>query len=308
METKANYVLIGAFTLVISIFGLLFALWAANWSSEREWDTYRIVFNEAVTGLFEGGSVRYNGITVGTIEHLRLAPNDPRKVLAQVRIASGTPIKTDTHAKISQDGLTGPTFIQLSGGSPNAPLLASNDRDEVPTIATEPSALQNIADTANRLVTRMDEVLSEQNVKRISDSLENIEQLTGAVAAQREDLGQLIVNAREASEQLKLTMQTTNGAVERLDRDVIRNLPALVEKLDRTLAELESVSTNANAMINENRAPLASFTQNGLQQVGPALSELRGLVRDLRRVASRLDNNPAGYVLGRQQPKEFVPE
>ena len=308
METKANYVLIGAFTLVISIFGLLFALWAANWSSEREWDTYRIVFNEAVTGLFEGGSVRYNGITVGTIEHLRLAPNDPRKVLAQVRIASGTPIKTDTHAKISQDGLTGPTFIQLSGGSPNAPLLASNDRDEVPTIATEPSALQNIADTANRLVTRMDEVLSEQNVKRISDSLENIEQLTGAVAAQREDLGQLIVNAREASEQLKLTMQTTNGAIERLDRDVIRNLPALVEKLDRTLAELESVSTNANAMINENRAPLASFTQNGLQQVGPALSELRGLVRDLRRVASRLDNNPAGYVLGRQQPKEFVPE
>ena len=308
METRANYVLIGAFTLAISIFGLLFALWAANWSSEREWKYYRVVFNEAVTGLFEGGSVRYNGITVGTIEHLRLAPNDPRKVLAQVRIASGTPIKTDTHAKISQDGLTGPTFIQLSGGSPNAPLLASNDRDEVPTIATEPSALQNIADTANRLVTRMDEVLSEQNVKRISDSLENIEQLTGAVAAQREDLGQLIVNAREASEQLKLTMQTTNGAVERLDRDVIRNLPALVEKLDRTLAELESVSTNANAMINENRAPLASFTQNGLQQVGPALSELRGLVRDLRRVASRLDNNPAGYVLGRQQPKEFVPE
>ena len=308
METKANYVLIGAFTLVISIFGLLFALWAANWSSEREWDTYRIVFNEAVTGLFEGGSVRYNGITVGTIEHLRLAPNDPRKVIAEVRISEDTPIKTDTHAKISQDGLTGPTFIQLSGGSPNAPLLASNDRDEVPTIATEPSALQNIADTANRLVTRMDEVLSEQNVKRISDSLENIEQLTGAVAAQREDLGQLIVNAREASEQLKLTMQTTNGAVERLDRDVIRNLPALVEKLDRTLAELESVSTNANAMINENRAPLASFTQNGLQQVGPALSELRGLVRDLRRVASRLDNNPAGYVLGRQQPKEFVPE
>src|SRR5687768_9507386 len=83
METKANYVLIGAFTLAISIFGLLFALWAANWSSEREWNTYRIVFNEAVTGLFEGGSVRYNGINVGSIEHLRLAPNDPRKVVAQ---------------------------------------------------------------------------------------------------------------------------------------------------------------------------------------------------------------------------------
>jgi phospholipid/cholesterol/gamma-HCH transport system substrate-binding protein len=308
METKANYVLIGAFTLAISIFGLLFALWAANWSSEREWNTYRIVFNEAVTGLFEGGSVRYNGITVGTIQHLRLAPNDPRKVVAQVRIASETPIKTDTHAKISQDGLTGPTFIQLSGGSPNAPLLVTNDKDDVPIIATEPSALQNIADTANRLVSRMDEVLSEENVKRIAQSLDNIEKLTGAVADQRQDLGLLIVNAREASEQLKQTLATTNGAVERLDRDVVRQMPALVDKLDRTLTQLESVANNANGLIAENRAPLASFTQGGLQQVGPALTELRGLVRDLRRVASRLDNNPAGYVLGRQQPKEFVPE
>ena len=304
METKANYVLIGAFTLAISIFGLLFALWAANWSSEREWNTYRIVFNEAVTGLFEGGSVRYNGINVGTIDHLRLAPNDPRKVIAQVRINTMTPIKTDTHAKISQDGLTGPTFIQLSGGSPNAPILASNDNDTLPIIATEPSALQNIADTANRLVQRMDEVLSDENVRRISASLDNIEKLTGTIAAQRQDVGQLIVNAREASEQLKVTMQTTNGAIERLDRDVVQHLPALVDKLDRTLVQLESVATNANGLIAENRAPL----QNGMQQLGPTLTELRGLVRDLRRVASRLDSNPAGYVLGRQQPKEFVPE
>ena len=308
METKANYVLIGAFTLAVSILGLLFALWAANWSSEREWNTYRIVFAEAVTGLFEGGSVRYNGITVGTIDRLQLAPNDPRKVVATVRISTDAPIKTDTHAKISQDGLTGPTFIQLTGGSPQAPLLLSNDRDDIPIIATEPSALQNIADTANRLVTRMDQALSEENVERISNSLNNIEQMTGAVAAQRQDLGQLIVNAREATEQLKATLQATHGAVERLDKEVIAELPALVDKLDRTLAQLESVSTNANAMIAENRAPLANFTQDGLQQVGPTLTELRGLVRDLRRVASRFDGNPAGYVLGRQQPKEFVPE
>ena len=174
----------------------------------------------------------------------------------------------------------------------------------MPTIATEPSALQNIADTANRLVTRLDTVLSEENVRLISDSLENIETLTGAVADQREDLGKLIVNAREASEQLKVTMATTNSAVERLDRDVVQHLPELVDKLDRSLAQLESVATNANGLVAENRAPLA----NGLQQLGPAMAELRALVRDLRRVASRLDSNPAGYVLGRQQPKEFVPE
>ena len=308
METKANYVLIGVFTLAVGIFGLLFALWAANWSSEKEWRTYRIVFNEAVTGLTEGGSVRYNGINVGTVEKLRLAPNDPRRVLAQVRIGADTPVKTDTTAKISQDGLTGPTFIQLGGGSPNAKLLVAANDDDIPVIGTEPSALQNIADTANRLVLRMDQVLSEQNVARISKSLDNIEAMTGAIADQREDLGALVVNARQASEQLKATLVTTNGAIERLDQNLVRELPGLMAKLERTLSQLESASTNTNALIAENRAPLASFTQGGLQQVGPTLTELRTLIRDLRRVASRLDSNPAGYVLGRQQPKEFEPK
>jgi phospholipid/cholesterol/gamma-HCH transport system substrate-binding protein len=308
METKANYVLIGAFTLAISIFGLLFALWAANWSSEREWNTYRIIFNEAVTGLDEGGSVRYNGINVGTVQRLRLVPEDPRMVMAQVRISADTPVKTDTRAKISQDGLTGPTFIQLTGGSPNAPLLLAHNDDDIPVIATEPSALQNLADTANRLVARLDQVLSNDNVKRISDSLESIAQVTGELAAQKQDLGALIVNARQASEQLKVTLDTTNGTIQRLDQNFVRELPPLMAKLDRTLSKLESASTNANALIAENRAPLANFTQGGLQQVGPTLTELRTLIRDLRRVASRLDNNPAGYVLGRQQPKEFEPK
>jgi phospholipid/cholesterol/gamma-HCH transport system substrate-binding protein len=308
METKANYVLIGAFTLLVGVFGLLFALWAANWSSQREFRDYRVIFNEPVTGLTEGSNVRYNGINVGTIDSLSLVPDDPRQVVAVVRLQADTPVKTDTSAKLSQDGLTGPPFIQLTGGSPGAPALAATREDEMPVIRTEPSALQNIADTANRLVSRLDEVLSEENVERIANTLESIEGMTGAIGDQREDLRAIVVNAREASEQLKVTLDTTNGAIERLDRELVRELPAIVDKLDRAMTELESASGNVNALVAENRAPIASFTQGGLQQVGPTLTELRTLIRDLRRVASRLDNNPAGYVLGRQQPKEFEPE
>ena len=308
METKANYVLIGVFTLVVAVFGLLFALWAANWSSEKDWRNYRVIFDEPVTGLAEGSNVRYNGISVGTIDSLSLAPQDPRRVIAVVRLEASAPVKTDTTAKLSQDGLTGPPFIQLTGGSPGAPRLVASSDDVLPVIRAEPSALQNIADTANRLVARMDEVLSPENVQRITDTLENIEGMTGALGDQREDLRLLVVNAREASEQLKATLVTTNGAIERIDQNLVRELPGLVDKLDRTLTQLESTSQNANALIAENRAPLASFAKDGLQQVGPTLTELRTLIRDLRRVASRLDGNPAGYVLGRQQPKEFEPK
>ncbi|MBA3486615.1 MAG: MCE family protein, partial [Lysobacter sp.] len=136
METKANYVLIGVFTLVVSLFLLLFALWAAKYSSERSWRAYMVIFNEPVTGLSEGSSVQYNGISVGTVQKLRLSRDDPRSVIALLRLQADAPVKTDTRAKISMTSLTGSPIIQLTGGSPESPALASVDTSEVPIIQT----------------------------------------------------------------------------------------------------------------------------------------------------------------------------
>ncbi|MDX1549685.1 MAG: MlaD family protein [Lysobacter spongiicola] len=308
METKANYVLIGAFTIVVSVFLLLFALWAANYSSEKSWQEYMVIFDEPVTGLSEGSSVQYNGISVGTVERLSLAPDDPRRVRALLRVQARAPVKTDTRAKMSMTGITGSPIIQLTGGSPEMPRLADASESEIPIIETEPSALQNIADTANRLVARLDQVLSEENVERVANTLENIETMTATVADQREDLRAIIVNARESSEQLQLALANTNRAVEDFDRELVDKLPGLVAKLDNTLTELDSAAQGANGIINENRAAVSSFANDGLAQLGPTLGELRGLVRDLRRISDRLENNPTRYLLGRDSPKEFEPE
>lgn len=308
METKANYVLIGVFTLIVSLFLLLFALWAAKYSSEQSWREYLVVFNEPVTGLSEGSTVQYNGIAVGVVQRLRLAPDDPRRVIAQLRLQADAPIKADTRAKISMPSLTGSPIIQLTGGSPGSPALADVDPREIPVIQTEASALQNIADTANRLVARLDQVLSEENVKRVSATLENIESMTGAVAEQREDLRALIVNARQASEQLQGTLATTNRAVEDIDRELVAKLPGLVSRLDSTLNSLDSAAGNADAILGENRAAINSFANDGLAQLGPSLGELRLLVRDLRRISDQFDSGPARYLLGGDAPKEFEPE
>ena len=308
METKANYVLIGAFTIVVTVFLLLFGLWAAKYSSDKTWQMYDVIFNEPVTGLTEGGSVQYNGISVGTVEELRLAPNDPRRVLARLKLEAAAPIKVDTKAKLSQAGLTGSPFIQLTGGSPNAQKLTDVDKREIPVIQTEASALQNIADTANRLVARLDQVLSEQNVKRIANTLENIEAMTGAIGGQSEDLKVLIINARTASEQLQVTLDTTNRAVGDIDRELVQQLPKLIAKLDATLSKMDSAANGADKILNENRTAINSFANDGLAQLGPTLGELRSLIRDLRRISDRLDASPARYLLGRDAPKEFEPK
>jgi phospholipid/cholesterol/gamma-HCH transport system substrate-binding protein len=308
METKANYVLIGAFTLVTGVFLLLFGLWAAKYSSDRDWQEYLVVFTEPVTGLTEGSSVQYNGIAVGTVEKLELDREDPRRVIARLKLKASTPIKVDTRAKLSITGLTGVPFIQLTGGSPNAAWLLTGSRDELPVIRTEASALQNIADTANRLVARMDQVLSEENVQRIANTLANIEAMTGTVAAQREDLRALILNARESSELLSRTLATTNQAVTDIDRELVDKLPGLVAKLDGTLTRLDSAASGADAIVNENRVAIRSFTNDGLAQIGPTLAEMQALIRDLRQISEGLQGGPAAYLMGRNAPKEFDPD
>ncbi|MBN7138003.1 ABC transporter substrate-binding protein [Lysobacter enzymogenes] len=308
METKANYVLIGAFTIVVTLFLLLFALWAAKYSSEKSWREYAVIFNEPVTGLSEGSTVQYNGIGVGTVQQLSLAPDDPRRVIAKLRLQADAPVKTDTRAKLSLTGITGTPIIQLTGGSPNSPRLAESSNGDVPIIQTEASALQNIADTANRLVARLDQVLSDDNVKHVSNTLANIESLTGSIADQRGDLRALIANAKKSSEQLNQTLATTNRAVESVDRELAQKLPGIINKLDSTLTKLDSAATGANGILNDNRAAISSFANDGLAQLGPTLGELRSLVRDLRRISDRLEGNPTRYLLGRDAAKEFEPE
>ena len=308
METRANYVLIGAFSLATLVLVLLFALWASNFSSSRNWRQYQVVFSEPVTGLTEGGSVQYNGLAVGTVESLALNESDARQVIAILKLKSNTPIKVDTRAKLSQQGITGVPFILLSGGSPNAPALQASSDSTLPIIRTEPSALQNISDTANRLVARLDQLLSDDNIRRITVTLDNLEKTTNTLAEQRADIGKLIVNARDAAASMKTTLDTANGTLQGLDQNLVQRLPALLDKLDAAASKLESTAGNADALLAENRPAIKNFTQNGLPQVEPTLLELRGLIRDLRALSGRLQGNPVRYILGRETPKEFDPK
>ncbi len=104
----------------------------------------------------------------------------------------------------------------------------------------------------------MDQLLSEENIKRISNSLASIEALTGAVGDQHEDIRSLIVSARHSSEQLEKTLSTTDKAVSDVDRELVQKLPALIAKLDGTLSKLDSAATGVNGIVNDNRAAIGN--------------------------------------------------
>lgn len=321
METRANHVLIGAFTLLVLVFAMLFALWIGKATLEREWSWYVVVFTEAVSGLTVGGAVQYNGIQVGEVRRLALDPEDPSKVLATIRVAASTPVKTDTVAKLTFTGLTGVSLIQLSGGSREAPLLLPGPDGSVPLIHAETSALQkllasseDIATTASKVMLRLNDLFDEENTRRIAATLENLEAATGTLAESKEEIRTLLAEAADAARNLNQTLANADrainridGAVVRLDQDVLRELPETMQHVKQTLANLEAVAKNADMLLADNRESLTTFSQQGLPQVGPALDELRRLLRDLRRVTGRLEENPARFLLGGEPAPEFDP-
>ena len=308
METRANHVLIGAFTLAVCLAAVLFALWAANYPTEKSYGEYDVVFQEAVTGLSVGSQVLYSGISVGAVRTLSLMKDDPRKVVARIRLNAETPVKTDTRAKLTVTGLTGTTVIQLTGGSPGAPILeGGRGRGPVPVIPSEPSALQNIAATASEIVDRVNSLLSDDNVERVTRTLDQLDQVTGSLAAEKEEIAALLRNARAASEKLDRTLASADRTISNLDANLVQELPALVAKLDRTLSSLESAGKSAEGILGDNREAIGDFAQDGLQQVGPTLRQLRSLIRELDDLVERVEGNPAGVILGREQPEEFEP-
>ncbi|MGH8105761.1 MAG: MlaD family protein [Arenimonas sp.] len=321
METRANHVLIGAFTLAVIIASVMFALWAAKYGSDRKFNDFDVVFVEAVTGLSKGSIVQYNGISVGEVRNLKLDKKDPSKVIARVRVEEDTPIKIDTKAKLAFVGLTGVAQIQFTGGKAESPLLIESSTDEVPIIIAEESAIskllnstEDITTTAADVLIRINRVLSDANVEHVSKSLDNLEQITGTVAGQKQDIAKILSDARNAAAKLDATLAKADSAMGKLDKGmdsldegVFKELPKVVASLEKTLLELEKLSTNANGLVEDNREQINAFTSQGLTQVGPTLSELRALIKDLNRLSTRLNENPAGLVLGRNQPEEFKP-
>lgn len=312
METRAHHVLIGLLTVIVVAAALLFGLWLARSSNDQAFQDYEIVFNEAVTGLSQGAAVQYSGIKVGSVTRLRLDPDDPRKVLARVRLNADTPVRTDTHAKLALTGVTGLAIIQLSGGSPGSPPLTAR-RGKLPVIVADPSPLarllangEDLMTSINEVVARASELLSDANVQHISRTLDHLDQATGAIAAQREDIRVLLRQLAEASRSANATLRQTEQLVHRTSGLIDQQGRATLDSARAAMASLEHATASIDALLTDNRQALDGGAK-GLAELGPAVHELRQTLDTLRTISRRLDENPAGYLLGREQTKEFKP-
>ena len=175
METRAPFVVVGTFVLaaIAAVFG--FVYWLHNSGGLGPRTTYHVQFDGAVPGLLVGAAVLFNGIRVGEVTELGLAPDDPRRVNASISVASAAPVRPDTRVGLEFQGLTGAPVIALEGGT--APKTAG----AVPTLIAEAGAGQSMTQAARDTLRKVDSVLSE-NSAPIKETIANLQVFSEGLA------------------------------------------------------------------------------------------------------------------------------
>ncbi|QXH56721.1 MlaD family protein [Pseudomonas maumuensis] len=312
METRAHHVLIGLVTVLVVAGAMLFGLWLTKSSVDDAFKDYEVVFNEAVSGLSRGSPVQYNGIKVGDVSSLRLDPKDPRRVLARVRLSGDTPVKEDTQAKLTLAGVTGNSFIQLSGGTPQSPELKGKD-GKLPVIVASPSPISRLLNDSSDLVTNINlllhnanQMFSSSNIERLSNTLANLEQTTGAFANQKGGISEAIEQLAQVGKQANATLAETQALMRNANGLLGTQGKQAIGSAEQAMQSLAASTATINSLLQDNRQSLDDGAQ-GLNQIAPAIRELRETLNSLKGISRRLEADPSGYLLGRDNNKEFQP-
>ena len=293
METKANYVAVGAFVLACVIGLVVTILWLAGIQYSQEYAYYQAYFKGPVTGLGKGTITRYNGIEVGRLTDLVFDPHDPRQVIVTMQVQPNLNIREDSVASIDSQGLTGGAFVEITGGTPKSPLLVAKEGQRYPVIRTKQSTFaqlqQSVPEVVQKLsvaASRLNDLLNDNNRRSITHILASLDETTQVIARRSADIDATIAHANQA-------MSNLDGAS--------RDLKPAIEQVDLTLRKYGKVADDADAFING----------DGLAQLSDLIGESRRLVSNLSQLSDQLNRTPTKLLFGDRrkgyEPKGSAP-
>lgn len=281
METRANYVLIGAFTLLTLLAGLGFVLWLARIELDRTFDYYDILFDN-VSGLTRGGEVRFNGVNVGQVVGFDFDDADPSLVRVRIEVRGDTPIPQDVEARLQLQGVTGVSFVSLTSTEPASPLIERAPGDPVPTIRARPSPLDTLLEDAPDLLTEslllireLSGFASEENRQAVAAILANVAAASGRFDTALDDFGAISGRVAEATE----VLAGFTGQLEPLADELARTL----RRAEAALAAAEGALGQAETTFRSADALIATRLPGLVDGAEAALAEIAATARDTGR-------------------------
>ena len=300
METRANYALIGAFTLAVILAGFGFVLWFSGPNKAAARRGYDVVFSGSVAGLSRGGAVTFNGLRVGDVTRLGLNPADPGEVIAHIDIDKATPVKIDTRARLEMSGLTGVAALALYGGGPSAKALEVKDKEDYPTLHADPSQFQSLLETGQRLadqlgafVDRANKLL-DGNSEGINKTIANVKTFTDSLANNSSDMGSLIANLNSSARKFDTAMDNVNGLLGDSKGEVHKTIVNIGE----AARAFKKVADNVDVRLKEIAAGITRFTGPGLRQYEALAADGRKTLDEINKAVRSIKRDPSQVIFG----------
>jgi len=266
METRANYVLIGAFTLAVIAAAFGFVLWFQSLHTTKQRSPLRVVFEGPASGLRNGGSVNFNGIRIGEVISVKL--DNPRRVIALAMIENNAPIRKDTHVGLEFQGLTGVAAISLRGGE-EAAAPVPLDEDGIPVLTADPNSLQDVTEAIRATLQNVNRIVAD-NQESVKNSLKNLETFTSALARNSEKIGNVMLKVDGVmgkADNLMLGLNAIAGGNNGGELNLmVKSIRELADDLDK----------RSNALILDGRRTLS----------------------DISRAVNNFDRNPSRVIFG----------
>lgn len=307
METRAHFIIVGAFIITAFILGFAFILWGIGNSSDSNDVPYDIMFQKNVNGLSISNPVLLNGVRVGKVTDIMLNPDKPEEIRVRILVTQGTPIRDDSRAKLIPIGITGQSSVFISGGTASSPLLKPLFKGNIPLIKTVPSpltelmsALPEMMNTGKKLLEDLRKVVDEKNRENIKEFLANISSFSNMLVKSEADIRLAIDNIKSAATQTEKAMNRTENAAITVKNYVVKDLTPATDKIGLLVKRID--------LLVKNMEPgLSRFSNGGLEDITSLVKESRTLVETLENIAQKLNSNPKQYLLGKTVPEYQTP-
>jgi len=273
METRANFVLIGAFTLAVIAAAFGFVLWFQSLHTTKARSPIRIIFEGPASGLRNGGSVNFNGIRIGEVISVKL--DNPRRVVALAMVGNDTPIRKDTLVGLEFQGLTGVAAISLKGGEEAAPAVPL-DEDGIPVLTADPNALQDVTEAIRGTLQNINRVVAD-NQESIKNSLRNLDTFTLSLARNSEKIDSVMLKADS----------------------VMLKADGMMGKADNLMLGLNTLAGGKEGgELYQAVKSIRELAEDFDKRSGALMSDGRRTLADISRAVNNLDRNPTRLLFG----------
>jgi phospholipid/cholesterol/gamma-HCH transport system substrate-binding protein len=274
METRASYIVTGAFTLAViaGVFGFLY--WVQNGAGGGERSAYRVVFAGSVSGLRTGAAVLFDGMRVGEVTRLALDPADPRRVEALIAIERTTPVRADTKVALAFQGLTGLANVALAGGAPDAAAIVA-PAGGMPTIYADASAGADLTQAARSMLGRVEGMIAE-NEEAMRASMRNVETVTATLAKNSQRLDAVAAG-----------LESLTGSGDKKG------------DLGEAAAAIRKLAENLDKRTDEISVGLVRFSNSGLKEYEAFAVEGRRTLLELHKAIKNINDHPSQLIFGR---------